>query len=310
MNPLDPFLDRFSLVMLDGGLATELEAHGANLDSELWSAKLLIDSPELIRKVHEDFLAAGADIIATATYQASFEGFERAGYDRAGAENLMRLAVDLALIAREAFWSNSQNHLGRLRPLVAASIGPYGACLHDGSEYSGDYGLDQGALEDFHRPRMNLLAGTEADVFAFETIPSLLEARALIKVLGEFPDKRALLSFSCSNDRQVSHGEPFVECAELAKDSSQILAVGVNCLAPEWVTPLLESASGIGLPLMAYPNSGETWDADAQEWMGDVCRDLPVLEWHERGARVIGGCCRTLSADIRRMRDVLLASQR
>ena len=305
MSLLQPFFDRSGFVVLDGGLATEMESRGADLDHELWSAKMLIESPELIRSVHSAFLNAGADIIATATYQASIEGFCRAGYGEEQAEGLIRLAVDLALLARETFWADFRQHQGRLRPLVAASVGPYGACLHDGSEYHGHYGLGKKALAEFHRPRLEILAATAADLFAFETIPSMLEAEVLIELLAMFPEKQALLSFSCRDSQSVSHGEPFSECAALADQSAQVIAVGVNCTSPAYVSGLLESAAEIETPLMAYPNSGEKWSADTQRWDGEVCEVFPVGEWFSRGARIIGGCCRTSVDDIRRIRSQL-----
>src|SRR5210317_388673 len=187
VNPLQKFIQRQGFALLDGGLATAMEKYGADLDDELWSAKMLIEAPELIRQVHSEFLDAGADVIATATYQASFEGFGNKGYSPEKAAQLMRLSVDLAVLARENFWSETALRHERLKPLVAASVGPYGAALHDGSEYHGNYGLNQQELKDFHRPRLEVLADTDADLIAFETIPSLLEAEALVEMLEEFP---------------------------------------------------------------------------------------------------------------------------
>jgi homocysteine S-methyltransferase len=292
--------------MLDGGLATEMEKNGADLDDELWSAKMLIEAPEMIRRVHADFLRAGADVIATATYQASFEGFGRAGYSLDQAEQLMRLSVDLAVLARESFWARNPNRINRLRPLVAASIGPYGASLHDGSEYHGNYGLTRQQLIDFHRPRMHVLADTEADLFAFETIPSMLEAEALLELLQEFPGKSAWLSFSCKDARQSCHGEPFAECVRLADQSDQVVGVGLNCTAPNFVNDLLESVQDLNTPLVVYPNSGENWNPKGKQWTGDHCQTMPVLQWHDRGARVLGGCCRTSIETISQMRADLI----
>ncbi len=293
--------------MLDGALATELERHGADLNHELWSARMLIEAPEMIRQVSYDYLVAGADIISTATYQASFDGFEEAGIDRVRAGNLMQLSVDLAVLAREAFWSSYDNHFGRLRPLVAASIGSYGACLADGSEYHGDYGLDKKALMDFHRPRMSELAKSDADLLAFETIPSKLEAEALIELLAEFPQCKAWLSFSCRDEQQVCHGETFAECAAMAETSKQIIAVGINCTSPQYLVSLLQSAQDTNKPLMVYPNSGEQWLADEKCWSGTSAEALTATAWHDAGARMIGGCCRTTPEDITRMRTELLA---
>jgi homocysteine S-methyltransferase len=304
-NPLESYLSQQGFVVLDGGLATELEAHGADLDHFLWSARLLSESPDLIRDVHHDYLVAGADVIATATYQASLGGFARAGFERDQALGLMRLSVDLALQARERFWSKDVNRSERLRPLIAASIGPYGACLHDGSEYHGDYRVARQALLDFHRPRMEFLAQTPADLFAFETIPSQEEAEVLLELLGEHPGKPAWLSFSCRDGQHVSHGERFADCAALADRSDQIVGVGINCTAPQYVSALLESARNVTTPLAVYPNSGEFWIAEQNRWAGQGCRAFPIRAWYERGARLIGGCCRTGPADIARMRAAL-----
>jgi homocysteine S-methyltransferase len=304
-NPLQIFLARQGFVMLDGGLATEMEARGADLDDDLWSAKMLIDAPEIIRQVHADFLKAGSDIITTATYQASFGGFQKAGYRHGQAESLMRLGVDLALLARETFWAHREHRRQRIRPLVAASIGPYGASLHDGSEYHGNYGLGKKALKDFHRPRMEVLADTDADLFALETIPSLLEAEALLELMQEFPGKYAWLSFSCRDGEHVSHGERFSECIALAQPSEQILGVGLNCTAPGYVLSLLETVRHSPIPLAVYPNSGEQWNAEGKQWTGEQCETMPVADWYEAGARLIGGCCRISAGEITRMRAEL-----
>ena len=306
-NLLEPFFEQQGFVMLDGALATELEKHGADLKHELWSAKTLIEAPEIIHKVNRDYLLAGADIIATATYQASFEGFNKAGIGRNQAEKLMRLSVDIAVLARDTFWSSHAVKQGRLRPLVAASIGPYGAFLADGSEYHGHYGLDKQALIDFHRPRMAVLANSEADLIAFETIPSKAEAEALIELLAEFPQCNAWLSFSCKDEQQVCHGESFAQCAALADTSKQIIAVGINCTSPRYLLPLLESAQPVSTPLIVYPNRGETWVADESCWSGTPVLDQAATAWYDAGARLIGGCCRTTPQDIARMKTDLIA---
>jgi homocysteine S-methyltransferase len=300
-------LDAQGFVMLDGALATELERRGADLNHHLWSARVLAESPELILGVYEDYLAAGADIIASASYQASFEGFEKAGFTREQAAHLFQLSVNLAVLARESFWSRAENRRSRMRPLVAASLGPYGACLADGSEYRGDYGLTREQLMDFHRPRIQALVDTDADLYAFETVPSRLEAEALLAVLREFPGSRAILSFSCKDENAVCHGESFAECAQLVADSDQVLAVGINCTAPRYLAPLLQSARSVTKPLAAYPNSGEEWVAGEHRWSGRACDPLDAVGWYAAGARVIGGCCRTRPEDIRRMRADLVA---
>jgi homocysteine S-methyltransferase len=305
-NPLQAFLDEQGFVVLDGGLATELENRGADLDHFLWSARLLAEAPDLIREVHQDYFSAGADVVATATYQASFDGFARAGFERGKGEELMRLSVALAAEARECFWSMPENRAGRLRPLIAASIGPYGASLHDGSEYHGNYDIGRQALRDFHAERLDILADTPADLFAFETIPSQREAEVLVELMADYPGKVAWLSFSCRDEVSVSHGETFADCAGLADGSDQIVAVGINCTAPQHIAGLLDSVAGLRTPLVVYPNSGEHWVAGSNRWAGEGCSGFPVRDWYERGARLMGGCCRTGPGDIRVIRSGLL----
>jgi homocysteine S-methyltransferase len=272
VNPLQRFIQRQGFALLDGGLATAMEKYGADLDDELWSAKMLIEAPELIRQVHSEFLDAGADVIATATYQASFEGFGNKGYSPEKAAQLMRLSVDLAVLARENFWSETALRHERLKPLVA------------------------------DRPRLEVLADTDADLIAFETIPSLLEAEALVELLEEFPDKTAWLSFSCRDGQSTSHGESFAASISRVTESPQVIAAGVNCTAPEFISELLDSIHNCPVPLVVYPNSGETWNPEGNRWSGESCETVPVMEWYEKGARILGGCCRVSSDAIRSIR--------
>jgi homocysteine S-methyltransferase len=179
--------------------------------------------------------------------------------------------------------------------------------LADGSEYHGNYGLDKKALIEFHRPRMAELAHSDADLLAFETIPSKLEAEALIELLAEFPQRKAWLSFSCKDEQHVCHGEPFANCAALAETSNQIIAVGINCTPPQYLVPLLDNAEDIKKPIIVYPNSGEEWKADENRWVGTACEVQAATAWYDAGARVIGGCCRTKPEDIARMRAELFA---
>ena len=238
-TPLDAFLARQPIVVLDGALATELERRGADLVDPLWSAKYLVEQPELIRRVHWEYFNAGADVATTATYQATFEGFGRRGFEVAAAANLMRGAVTLAVEARDDFWALPGNRQGRLRPLVAASIGPYGAFLADGSEYRGRYGLNKSELKAFHRPRLEVLAEAGADLLAFETIPCLDEALALAELLTEFPSLFAWMSFSCQDGSRNCEGQLVAECAAALQPFTQIAALGVNCTRPEHVASLL-----------------------------------------------------------------------
>jgi homocysteine S-methyltransferase len=295
-TPIDAFLAERNVLILDGALATELEARGADLVDTLWSAKCLIETPELIREVHLDYFRAGADVATTATYQATFEGFGARGIEPPAAANLMRSAVALAASARDEFCRGSPR---RHRPLVAASIGPYGAMLADGSEYRGRYALSDQALRDFHLPRLEVLATAGADVLAFETIPCLREALVLARLLEEFPAMSGWMSFSCSDALHTSEGEDVAECVGALQPFAQIAAVGVNCTRPHYVADLLRRmAMGTDKPLIAYPNSGESYDAVAKHWQGGRSFGNQARLWYDAGARILGGCCRTSPADI------------
>jgi homocysteine S-methyltransferase len=292
-NPLAPFLRGRGHLVLDGGLATELERRGFDLDHPLWAARLLSERPEAIAAVHQAYLEAGADCITTASYQATIEGLARVGATTAEAEGLLRRSVELALEARDAFRHGPDRH----RPLVAASIGPYGAFLADGSEYSGAYDLNVEALVAFHGKRMDLLLEAGPDLLACETIPSAVEARALARLLAERPDARAWVSFSCRDGSRLCDGSPFADSVAAVASVPQVVAVGVNCTAPGHVQHLLHAAAAVtDKPLVAYPNSGETYDAATRTWRGLS----DALDWGDRarawrdaGARLIGGCCRT-----------------
>jgi homocysteine S-methyltransferase len=302
-NPIDAFLAQRPVVVLDGALATELQNRGADLDDPLWSAKYLIERPEMIRAVHLDYFEAGADIATTATYQATFEGFHRRGIGRHAAADLMRHAVMLAMSARDEFWAVPANRVGRLRPLVAASVGPYGAMLADGSEYRGHYVLSDRGIADFHRPRLEVLAAAGADLLACETIPCLREARILAELLQDFPHISAWMSFSCRDGRRNCEGEEMADCAAALDSFAQLAAIGVNCTPPEHVSALLRRMrGGTSKPLMAYPNSGERYHAAEKSWSGAGAAEpfaRRALSWYGAGARLIGGCCRTTPADIK-----------
>jgi homocysteine S-methyltransferase len=305
-NRLDELIARHGVAVLDGGLATELERRGADLRDPLWSARLLIEAPALIRELHFDYFAAGADVATSASYQASFEGFARRGIDAHGAADLMRRSVALACEARERFWADPAARAGRSFPLVAASVGPYGATLNDGSEYRGRYGLDIDALVAFHRPRMAVLASAGADVLACETLPCRDEALALARLLPEFPGVQAWVAFSCRDGAHVSDGGRFAECVDAVEGCAQVVAVGINCTAPEHVAALVEAAAArTAKPIVVYPNSGERYDAAAMCWHGDAGSTLAAHAalWYRLGARAIGGCCRTTPQDIRALRE-------
>lgn len=264
------------VVVLDGGLATELERRGNDLSSALWSARLLADDPDQVLAAHRAFVAAGAQVIIGASYQASNDGFAAVGID---AKAMLQRSVELARMAiGDAGW-------------VAASIGPYGAALADGSEYRGDYGRSVRELRGFHRGRMQTLADAEPDVLAIETIPCLTEVEAVLAELDVLAVP-AWLSITCTGTRTRA-GEPVTTAFAMAADCPGVIAVGVNCTAPEDISALMPLAAASGKPVVVYPNSGETWDAARRRWTG--ARGLHperVREWIDAGARLVGGCCR------------------
>lgn len=272
-------------LVLDGGLSNQLEAAGHDLSDALWSARLLAEEPGAIVAAHRGYYEAGADVATTASYQATFEGFAAHGIGPERAAELMALSVALARRAARETQTD--------RPLwVAASAGPYGAMLADGSEYRGRYGLSVAELERFHRPRLEALAAAEPDVFALETVPDTDEARALLRAVRGL-GVPAWLSYSVDGERTRA-GQPLDEAFALAADAEEIVAVGVNCCAPQDADHAVALAARItGKPVVVYPNSGESWDARARRWTGRPTFGPGRVErWRSGGARLVGGCCR------------------
>ncbi|MBL8307640.1 MAG: homocysteine S-methyltransferase [Rubrivivax sp.] len=302
-DPIDRWLQQRPHLVLDGALATELERRGADLRDALWSARLLIEQPGMIRAVHLDYFRAGADVATTASYQASFEGFARRGLSHEDAAALMRLSVRLACEARDQALAERAPADARPAPLVAASVGPYGAVLADGSEYRGRYGLDEAALLNFHRPRLQLLAASGADLLACETLPCIAEARALARLMDE-AGTRGWISFSARDGGHVCEGDSIEDAVAAVQGFDSVVAIGVNCTPPQHVAELLVRArTRTAKPLLAYPNAGETWDARAKRWLPAAeCAHRPfedlAMDWAAAGARLIGGCCRTGPAQI------------
>lgn len=299
-NPLRPLLDSSQFITIDGAMATELEARGCHLADSLWSAKVLIENPELIRDVHLDYFRAGAEIAITASYQATPAGFAARGLSHSDACALIEKSVNLAQQAREAW---QQENPAAKNLLIAGSVGPYGAYLADGSEYRGDYIRTQDEFKAFHQPRIAALLNAGADLLACETLPSFPEIRALLSVLHDYPQARAWLTLTLRDSEHLSDGTPLREVVALAEQSSQVIAIGINCIALEHTTAALRCLQGLTtLPLVVYPNSGEEYDAQSKTWHqhGASCRSLAsyLPEWLAAGAKLIGGCCRTSPRDI------------
>ncbi|MFG2156524.1 homocysteine S-methyltransferase [Streptomyces olivaceus] len=275
-------------LVLDGGMSNQLEAAGHDLGDELWSARLLAEDPGAITAAHLAYFEAGADVAITASYQATFEGFARRGVGRERAAELLALSVESAReAARRARTRRPDRALW-----VAASAGPYGAMLADGSEYRGRYGLDAGELERFHRPRLEVLAAARPDILALETVPDTEEAVALLRAVRGL-GVPAWLSYTVAGGRTRA-GQPLAEAFAVAADADEVVAVGVNCCSPADVSDAVATAARVtGKPVVAYPNSGEAWDAGCRAWRGRSSFPVDrVRDWRERGARLIGGCCR------------------
>jgi homocysteine S-methyltransferase len=290
--------------VIDGGLATELEYQGARIDGPLWSAHVLEDEPEKLLAVHRAFIAAGAECIATCSYQVSRMGYAEVGLTAERADAALLRSVEIARAAIAEF-------PGR-RVLVAGSLGPYGAALHNGGEYHGNYDCSFDDLVRFHRERIDVFAKASGaqrpDLLAFETFPSLDEARAVGEALKPWPELRAWFSFSCHDEQHVSHGERVSDCAAVVAGFPQTIAIGVNCVPPKWIPSLIaELRAGSNKPVLVYPNSGEGWDAARRCWTGNTDPadfGMRAATWFRAGAQMVGGCCRTRPEHIREVARV------
>jgi homocysteine S-methyltransferase len=294
------------VVVLDGALATELEGRGYDLSDRLWSARLLLTDPDAIEALHLDYFRAGARVATTASYQATVPGFLAAGLTREDALTAIRTSVVLARRARDRF--TEEAGAAASDRFVAGSVGPYGAMLADGSEYRGDYDPGPAALRDMHAPRIEALLEAGVDLLAFETIPTVREARVLMDLLIEF-GASGWLSFQCRDTVMTAAGEPVTEAFAVAADVPGVIAVGVNCGAPRHVPALVAAAAtATGRPAIAYPNAGDSWDADTRRWLpseGDRFDPAAVGAWLDSGASWVGGCCGTGPSEIAAMAGIV-----
>ena len=276
------------MIKLDGGLSTALEDLGADLKSILWTGKLIGSAPELLRKAHINFIEAGAQIISSASYQISYIGKNISGLDDDEVTQLLSKSTE---IAKSAVVSNNKYK----KVKVAASIGPYGAALGDGSEYRGNYQVTNEYLREFHARRIEVLAQTKPDLFAVETIPSASEA----KIIQELLDQSEIpywISFSCKDSKNICEGDSFAKAVSSLISSNNLIAVGINCTNPNYVEDLLQSVSEIKekqkIDLVVYPNLGKNWDAHTKTWLGlSIDFDIKIPLWKDLGATYIGGCC-------------------
>ncbi|MBA0052030.1 homocysteine S-methyltransferase [Streptomyces sp. AJS327] len=280
--------------MLDGGLSNQLAAQGNSLDGALWSARLLATDPDQVEAAHAAYLDAGADVLISASYQASEAGFGTLGLSPAEARGMVRRSVALARRAAE----------GTRRPVwVAGSVGPYGAVRADGGEYLGRYGLSVAELTAFHRPRVEAVAEAGPDVLALETVPDTDEAEALLRA-AEGCGLPVWLSYTVAGGRTRA-GAPLTTAFAVAADDPRVIAVGVNCCDPSEVPEACRmAAEATGKPVVAYPNSGEGWDTARGAWHGPETFDVAdVPGWTAAGARLVGGCCRVGPRRIAALRE-------
>ena len=265
---------------VDGGLSTALENNGNKLTTSLWTGELIRTAPSEITKAHLDFINAGSQVIITSSYQLSYLGCGKRGWSEVETDEALRASTQLA--------KNAVNKSGK-DVKVAASVGPYGAALADGSEYKGNYGVSKSVLKDFHARRLELLIATSPDLLALETMPDTVEVEVLLELLSDCPIP-FWVSYSCKAGNQTNAGQSFAQAVEIAKSA---MAVGINCTPPELITELLLSVKS-DKPFVVYPNSGRSWDAVKKEWIGSrgagFDQDL-INQWKAAGAQYIGGCC-------------------
>ncbi|KAJ9625804.1 hypothetical protein H2203_004567 [Taxawa tesnikishii (nom. ined.)] len=313
-SPVADLLATKPSIILDGALATELEARNLDLSSALWSAAILRDSPDAIYQVHLDYFRAGADVAITASYQATPQGMQQhLGLSADRSRELIKRSVELAQRARDTVLEEEQSTSGKPRTLlVAGSVGPYGAYLSNGSEYRGDYSLPNAETRAFHRARIQTLVDSGVDLLALETMPSFSEISSLLELLEEeFTTITAWVSCTLRDAEHLSDGTPMADVAAACNNSPQVSALGVNCIPEQSTLAALEHLKTLTKkPLLAYPNSGEEWDAEKRAWRGERAQGRTlaqvVTEWSQKGgARLIGGCCRTKPADTEVIKDVL-----
>lgn len=298
------YLENYPFLISDGAFSTELERKGFSINDPLWSAIALYQRPDLIRAVHASYYEAGSDIVTSSSYQATIPGFISKGFSEEEAEALLLKSVALVKEARDEF-VRTHSLEGRPVPLAAASVGPYGAYLADGSEYRGHYDKTREEIADFHRRRLHILVKGAPDLFACETIPCLEEALAVTDVLKEIEGAAAWISFSCKDGTHTCGDDLIADCAKALDTVDEVKAIGINCTAPEHVESLIkEIRTHTDKPVIVYPNSGEDYDASDKTWHGTSAEYGDYVKvWYRAGARIIGGCCRTTPDDIRKISE-------
>ena len=311
MNIIEEILQKQKAFIIDGALGTQIQKNGHDVNDSLWSAKFLNEDVSVIKEVHSQYLYAGADCIITSSYQASIEGFLKKGFSQEKAIELIKLSINIAKEARDEFCSGFEDKASRVKPLVAASIGPYGAYLADGSEYTGDYKISDEELKSFHKKRLEIIHQTNPDILACETIPSFKEAKIISDLLKYYPNTSSWITFSAKDENYTNAGDDIKECMAYLNQQKHISAVGINCTAPQYIPMLIENIKSVSSkPIVVYPNGGSKYNPITKLWeKGDLSsEDFSKLAylWYSKGARIIGGCCLTGPAEIESIRKILL----
>ncbi len=312
MNQLNKILEKQKILLLDGALGTRLQEKGFDINDSLWSAKFLNENPKALQDIHTEYLNAGADCIITSTYQASIEGFVKKGFDEKTSRNLLILSINLAKEARDKFWKENRSQ-NRIKPLVAASIGPYGAYLADGSEYSGNYKISDEELKEFHKNRLKIVAKTNPDIFAVETIPSFKEAKIICELLKPYKDISSWISFSAKDSSFTNAGDDIETCAKYLDLQEHISAIGINCTSPQYISSLINKIKkSSSKNVVVYPNGGAKYNPITKQWESSPTDEKEFAKmanlWKNEGANIIGGCCQTGPKEIKELRKTLYSN--
>jgi len=312
----NPPLKANDILVLDGGFSTQLEKYVGDVSQDpLWTARALIERPDAVQQVHKDFLEAGARVLLTATYQASTQGFaQHLGLSQPDALAAMARSVSLAHAAMDEC-GKPRGHV-----LVAGSVGPYGACQHDGSEYTGAYlgAMTREALAAWHLPRVTALMHAGADFIAAETLPCWREALAVLDAVASAGGFTPVwTSFSLQDENHVASGETVQEAVKQLRrhqlySRGRLFAVGFNCCSPSVVQGAVEQVRQVcrDLPVVVYPNSGETWDGQRHCWTGESgeLTAAQLGDWLRLGVVGVGGCCRVDAGMLARLKSSLVKS--
>jgi S-methylmethionine-dependent homocysteine/selenocysteine methylase len=292
-----------NIVLLDGGMGRELRFRGVAVPETIWSAAALMSDPEVVRQIHLDFIAAGADVITTNTYGVIREDLAKEGIEDRFAE-LNNLACRLAVEARD---------ISNRRVAIAGSLPPLRG------SYRPDRVGPEAVIESLYREQAELLAPA-VDLLLCETMSSAVEGRAAARAACQ-TGKPVWVSWTLHEDRsgRLRSGET-VGQAIVALQDLPVSGFLVNCCAPESITRAMPSLAVQGAEWFGgYANTfapiPEDWTLDGDKDTDGLLAlrsDLDpeayaahVADWLAAGATVVGGCCGTRPAHIAGMRALI-----